>query len=90
MAERIILDLAPKFEKLVWITQLSAKTETKERARAVEPKDDLREDLTSALQNLGYQPTHIRTTLDRILEKETKGFEVCLKAALREMSHYAV
>ena len=90
LAERIILELAPKFEKLVWVTQLSAKTETKDRAKALEPKDDLREDLTSALQNLGYQPAHIRTTLDRVLEKGTEGFEVCLKAALREMSHYAV
>ena len=89
LAERIILELAPKLEKLSWLAQITAKSETNAQTKKPEPADELREDLTSALQNLGYQLAQIRPILDRVLEREVQAFEVCLKAALREMSHHA-
>ncbi len=80
LAERIALELSSKMEKLTWVAQFEKISRPVSAPR-------LREDLTSALLNLGYPPNHVKGTLDRILEEEsTLGFEGWLKAALKEMS----
>jgi len=86
LAERIALELSAKMEKLSWAMQLQ-KISTPVSAAALDPSRQLREDLTSALLNLGYPPNQVKGTLDRILEEEsTLGFEGWLKNALKEMS----
>lgn len=87
LAQRLVLELGSKIEKLTWLTPLKSLTP---QAKAVipSPSRQLRDDLSSALLNLGYQPKQVDYTLDKILENEDKniGFEGWLKTALREMS----
>jgi holliday junction DNA helicase RuvA len=87
LAERLVLELSGKIEKWAWIERRS---EAEPRASiGVSPSLQMREDLASALAHLGYLPTQIKTTLDKLLEHRELaeiGFESCLKAALQEMS----
>lgn len=87
LAQRLVLELGSKIEKLAWVTQLKALS-PQTRTVTASPARQLREDLSSALLNLGYQPKQVEYTLDKILETddETLGFEGWLKNALREMS----
>ena len=53
--------------------------------------DDLivRRAVAAALSNLGYHPTQVKGTLDRLFDRddmEQLGFAACLKTALQEMS----
>jgi Holliday junction DNA helicase RuvA len=92
IAQRLVLELASKVEKWAWLEK-SYTPETKVSAEPASPQKQLRDDLSSALQNLGYVPAHIKTTLDKILDKEgleAQGFEICLRRALREMSGRAL
>jgi holliday junction DNA helicase RuvA len=80
-AERIVVELRDRLPKAVAETHLGA--------RAPEPMDALREDLVSALTNLGYH----RQAIDRGLEKVIGGtdmpparFETALRAVLKELS----
>lgn len=84
LAERIALELASKMEKMAWAIQLQ-KVATPMASATISGERQLREDLTSALLNLGYPPNQVKGTLDRVLEDEL-GFEASLKAALKEMS----
>lgn len=88
LAERLILELASKIEKLAWLSHIQ-KAMSEPRTLTLSPKKQLREDLVSALTNLGYQPAHIKMVLDKLLdaeEAETKGFEALLRTALGDMS----
>lgn len=88
LAERLVLELASKLEKLTWVNQLEIKSLGIKNAKVPEHRA-LREDLLSALINLGYQPAQIRSTLDRLfMEKEDKklDFENYLRLALKDMS----
>jgi Holliday junction DNA helicase RuvA len=88
LAQRLVLELGGKLEKLAWAAQLE-KVSLEIKETAASPKKRLREDLSSALTNLGYAPNPIKLVLDRILERAEgggQGFEGCLKAALNELS----
>jgi holliday junction DNA helicase RuvA len=88
LAQRIVLDLAGKIEKLAILTKplTSPAIVTVSHATL---ESSLKDDLLSALNNLGYQPSHIKMTLDRLFGDETldkMGFESALKRALAELS----
>lgn len=88
LAERLVLELHGKIEKLAWVEAMPV-TSKESPAVVLPAARQLREDLLSALSNLGYQPQHIKTTLDRMLDTdgmEEQGFEFCLRSALKEMS----
>jgi Holliday junction DNA helicase RuvA len=79
-AERMVVELRDRLPKAV----AGAEVET----RTPEPADALREDLISALTNLGYH----HQAIDRVLEKAIGGadapptFEASLRAVLKELS----
>jgi holliday junction DNA helicase RuvA len=77
-AERIGLELKDR---------LPAAMQTPEPApQAASPQDQLRDDVLSALINLGYQPQAAEKALDRVLEESPdSGFEMSLKATLRRL-----
>jgi len=86
LAERIALELSSKMEKLSWAMQLK-QLHPPVATTPLSSERQMREDLTSALLNLGYPPNQVKGTLDRILEEESElGFEGWLKTALKEMS----
>jgi Holliday junction resolvasome RuvABC DNA-binding subunit len=82
------LELASKVEKLTWVAQLQ-QISAANRAVAAPTERRLRDDLQSALLNLGYAPNQVKNVLDKILareEEEELGFEPCLRSALKELS----
>jgi Holliday junction DNA helicase RuvA len=86
LAQRLVLELAGKIEKLAWVSQREKKS-VENRAQALPPRRQLREDLSSALLNLGYQPNRVGALLDKLLEAEDDlGFEGYLRSALKELS----
>jgi Holliday junction DNA helicase RuvA len=88
LAQKVILDLASKVEKLSWLGELP-KIAPEAKLEPLSANEQLRADLTSALSNLGFVPAHIKTTLDKLFEREdapAMGFAACLKIALKEMS----
>jgi len=55
-------------------------------AAAASPRDQLREDVLSALVNLGYQPAPAEKVIDKIVSASPDaGFERTLKETLREL-----
>ena len=71
-AERIIVELKDRLPE----------TGAAEPARA--PGDDVRDDLLSALQNLGYQRSTVEKTVDKVLASaEDRSFEPLLRATLK-------
>ncbi len=90
LAQRLVLDLSGKVEKLALIQMAATKEPLAAKsAEVLSPKRQLREDLSSALLHLGYAPNQIKGTLDKMFDKddiEKAGFESCLKGALKEMS----
>ena len=88
LAERLCLELSGKLEKLAWI-QLMPTPQTLEATPELSAEMQLRVDLNSALQHLGYQQAHIKTILDKVLgrvENKSDGFESLLRKALSEIS----
>jgi Holliday junction DNA helicase RuvA len=56
-------------------------------AAPASPAGGVRDDLLSALTNLGYQRHAVEKTIDRIVARaDSSDFEVLLRAVLREMS----
>lgn len=89
LAERLVLELAGKVEKWVWVEMAKDFHKEKKPVEA-SPRQQLRDDLNSALLNLGYQPNQIKNTLEKFLDvsdEDLPPFELCLKTALREMSN---
>jgi len=77
-AERIVLELKDR------LAQLSAPAA--EAAPAATPADRLRDDLLSALQNLGYHRPQAEKAVDATLKSTAEpAFEQALKSALREL-----
>ena len=77
-AERIVLELKDR------VAQLGVAPE--EAAAAASPGDRLRDDLLSALQNLGYHRPLAEKAADAALAAGSEPtFEVALKTALREL-----
>ena len=88
LAQKIILELQPKMEKLVWIALANCAPETAPLAATSVPHA-LRDDVASALLNLGFAPNQVKPTIERVFENEDAekaGFEACLKIALKEMN----
>lgn len=87
LAQKIILELQPKVEKLAWLT-LAARPVDSAKTKASNTPQPMREDLASALLNLGFAPQVVKPTVERIFEREDaekEGFEACLRLALKEM-----
>ncbi len=84
LAERIVLELASKLQKFQWIQDLQTKTSA---TKPLPAEQTLRDDLHSALLNLGYPIQQVRPVIDRLMEQNLEAsFENCLKMALGEMS----
>jgi Holliday junction DNA helicase RuvA len=78
-AERIVLELKDKLGAL-------AVPGGSDRAAAASPADRLRDDILSALQNLGYHRPLAERAVDASFNaQESPTFEQALKAALREL-----
>lgn len=78
-AERIVLELRDRLPKAMEAVATGAP--------APAPADALRDDLSSALLNLGYHRPMIDKTLDRLLaDAANPRFEDVLRTALRELA----
>ena len=87
-AQRLVLELAGRIEKMAWSQKVNS-VSARSVPVAASPQRILREDLTSALSNLGYSPGQVKSTLDKLFEREdaaSQGFEACLRMALKELS----
>jgi Holliday junction DNA helicase RuvA len=92
LAERLVLELSTKLSKLAWI-QSMPQVETSIAPVILSKEERVREDLISALSNLGYSVGQIKNTLDRMFLREDTmglGFEALLRTALKEISGRAV
>jgi Holliday junction DNA helicase RuvA len=77
-AERIVLELKDRLAHVLVPAGAAASMAT--------PEDKLRDDLLSALQNLGYHRPLAEKAVEKSLSSaETPQFEQALKAALREL-----
>jgi len=88
-AERIILELSTPVEKWMHLEQIVSKT-TDPSAMPVLASHGLREDLYSALLNLGYLPHQVKNILEKLFQDdrmEKLEFEKCLRWALKEISN---
>ncbi len=78
-AERIVLELRDRLQQLMTVPQMGT-------AAAPEPGDRLRDDLVSALVNLGYHRPQAEKTVESALKSESDiGFEQALKRVLRDL-----
>ena len=78
-AERIVLELGDRLPKALAAVATGAPPPA--------PADELRDDLTSTLINLGYHRQSIDKTLERLLRDQTEpDFQDVLRAALKELS----
>lgn len=92
LAERIALELSTKLSKLAWI-QSMPQTQALEETQQLSKENQMREDLSSALGNLGYSSSQIKNTLDRMLLRDETAdlrFEDLLRMALKEISGRSV
>lgn len=80
-AERLILELKEKINKLEW----SFNPLLKERESVTQPAHDHEEDALSALLNLGYKEILARKTLASIVIAPETPLEDILKAALKSL-----
>jgi holliday junction DNA helicase RuvA len=81
-AERIVVDLRDRIPKAI-----EGLAGVEPVATAASAGDALREDLTSALVNLGYHQQAIDKVLERAIGGgEQASFEVALRAVLKELS----
>lgn len=79
-AERIVLELRDRLPKAMEAVATGSPPPS--------PGDELRDDLTSALLNLGYHRQAVDKTLDRIFggAEAGGGFQNILRAALKDLS----
>lgn len=93
LAEKLPLEISSKLEKWVWAEKIEMSNVRRTPTITLSPESQLKEDLTSALLNLGYQPAQVSKVLDNVLGREEmqgQEFEFCFKAALRDMSSRAI
>lgn len=90
LAQKIVLELSGKIEKLEWIeTVTTLNTAVRVApASAATAEERLREELTSALQNLSFPPNSVRTVVDRLFAQGggPGNFETAFKQCLQELS----
>jgi holliday junction DNA helicase RuvA len=92
LAQRVILDLQSKVEKLAWLDALPSSQKV-EKSKKLSGSDQRREDLSSALQNLGFTPQTVRGVLEKLETSEQwaqQSFESSLRMALKELSRHAM
>ena len=82
-AERLVVELKDKMPELLALLGKPAKSEPSESS----PETALRDDLVSALLNLGYQRSQVDKAVREALENLTSpSFEGALKGALHRLS----
>ena len=91
LASRMVLELSSKVEKLTWLSKIQAPREIHQRSDSQPARLQLHEDLRSALLNLGFSPTHVKGTLEKLwdrpqTEQDGISFEVLLKSALGDLT----
>lgn len=89
LADKIILELASKLEKMVWIGGMQTIDSKTTKTKSSPTKSTLREELSSALTYLGYTPSQIKNGLEKLYansDVESANFESALKMALNELS----
>lgn len=92
LAQRVILDLQTKVQKLAWFEKLPVHTKTATRAN-LSPQEQRKDDLSSALQNLGFAPITVRAVLDKLEDSGDwmeQPFETSLRMALKELSRHSI
>lgn len=88
LAERLVLELSSKLDKLA-LASPGGRASSREPLTPKSRRDQLYDDLASALGHLGYVPAQIKTVLDKLFAGEDAAkldFEGCLKGALKELS----
>jgi Holliday junction DNA helicase RuvA len=88
-AEKLMLELTPKMEKMSFLggdaqAFIAKKGDNSAKATASQ-RDELLQDVQSALENLGYKEKEIQPVLRRIPVEENSPFQSLLKSALREL-----
>jgi Holliday junction DNA helicase RuvA len=78
-AERMVVELRDRLPKAL---------EAADMVASIAPQDALRDDLISALTNLGYHRQAVDKVLDKVLNptESAPAFEVALRSALKELS----
>lgn len=92
LAQKIVLDLASKLEKLAWVDRLAARPVAATPAGdGVDTGGRLRDDLQSALTNLGYGASQVKAVLEKLpLEEPEHGFEGLFRLALQRLTNRTV
>lgn len=92
LAQKIVLDLATKLEKLAWAERLAARPVGDAAQRQAAPSEGgLRDDLHSALTNLGYGSSQVKAVLEKLpLEESDQGFEGLFRLALQRLTNRTV
>lgn len=76
-AERLVVELRDRLPELAGV----------ETTAEAEPRDEVRNDVLSALANLGYQRAAADKAVDKVLARDaTREFEVVLREALRVLA----
>lgn len=91
LAQKIVLDLASKLEKLAWVERLASRPLPDRPAAAATGEGGLRDDLQSALTNLGYGASQVKAVLEKLpLEETDQGFEGLFRLALQRLTNRTV
>ena len=90
LAQKIVLELGSKIEKLEWLETVTTLNTAVRVAppSAATAEERLREELSSALQNLSFPPNSVRTVVDRLFAQAggPANFETAFKQCLQELS----
>jgi Holliday junction DNA helicase RuvA len=92
LAQKIVLDLATKLEKLAWVERLASQSFPQAARPAAEaPPGGLRDDLHSALTNLGYGASQVKAVLEKLpLDEGDQPFESLFRLALQRLTNRTV
>ncbi len=92
LAQKIVLDIASKLEKLAWVDRVAARPlPSSLHPTDVTTEEGLRGDLHSALTNLGYGPSQVKAVLEKLpLDETAQGFEGLLRVALQRLTNRTV
>jgi Holliday junction DNA helicase RuvA len=88
-AERLVMELAGKIEKISWAKDYSALAQNL-NSKMPTGLLQIRDDLSSALTHLGYLPQQIKIAVDKVMAsvpENERAFESLLKLSLKELSN---
>ncbi len=89
LADRIVLELQPKLEKMKFTKLLTFDEHQTTSSGSQSALESVKQDLTSALTNLGYTAQQVKLAIERVVEgldSTQFAFEKLLKMALNEIS----